>query len=131
MQSLRDKKRLTNIFQLYNLKGEPTANLETAFRRAAATNKVEDLKFLLAQITDINKADATQGKQKTALHWAVINGHVDSVRLLVEAGARWDIPDALRKTAADYAKEKNQDVILELFSIQVNQEDSLISRLQI
>ena len=165
MEPLKNKveERLRDIFYRYKLQGNPVANLETAFRRAAALNKRDDLKFLLTQINDMNKADETQGKQKSALHWAAQNGHVECVKLLVQAGARCDIPDAhkrmplhlaviheqvdcaeiliksgargnipdaLGKTAPDYAKEKSNQAILELFNVPNSQACSSIPRLQ-
>jgi ankyrin repeat protein len=50
---------------------------------------------------DPNKTDYHQGR--TATHYAAEKGHLECLKMLVDAGARYDIQDADGKTCLDVA----------------------------
>lgn len=56
------------------------------------------------QDININEQD-DRFPQRTALHWAVIGGHIDVVHYLVSKGAKSNITDIKGKTAITYAIE--------------------------
>ncbi len=77
---------------------------DQALRRAAAWGRLFELKVLIKSMSvgDISKPDIS-GKKCTALHWAVLQGHVDCARSLILAGAQLDIQDSFGKTPLHYA----------------------------
>ena len=76
-------------------------SLEKGLRNAAANNKIDDVKIFLKYVYDINAQDNGENR-RTALHCAAIKGHKDCCRLLIEEGAKQDIPDAKGDTAIKY-----------------------------
>lgn len=97
--------QLEKIKKNYQLPDTSQTSLEKALRQAAANNKVNDLTFLTGKVININGQDDKIESQKTALHWATIKKHKECVKLLMRAGASFDIPDAKKNTALDYAKD--------------------------
>lgn len=71
-----------------------TYELGEALIRAAASNSVTKLESLLNQDIDVNFRDTLYGI--TALHAAVQNRHVQAVKILLEHGARKDVPERRR-----------------------------------
>eukprot|EP00747_Dinoflagellata_sp_TGD_P163411 gnl/TRDRNA2_/TRDRNA2_182055_c0_seq1.p1 gnl/TRDRNA2_/TRDRNA2_182055_c0~~gnl/TRDRNA2_/TRDRNA2_182055_c0_seq1.p1 ORF type:complete len:252 (+),score=79.99 gnl/TRDRNA2_/TRDRNA2_182055_c0_seq1:69-824(+) len=58
--------------------------------------------------------EAAKYTQRTALHAAAINGHVETVKLLLSFGADKDAQDTYGKTALDLAKEMEFDDVITL-----------------
>lgn len=90
------------------------ANIDKAFRTAAARNEVNDLAILFHKVTSINAQDDNPIRKRTALHWAIEKGSVDCVKWLLDNKAEINIPDANNKTALDYASDSNNDEIKQL-----------------
>lgn len=79
----------------------PTAS--QALRRAAALGYGLEARIILLHCPGIINHQDTTHSYRTALHWAVINQHLDVLRMLVRAGASPLIADKFGKTALDYA----------------------------
>src|SRR5262249_53543424 len=94
----------------YALENISQASFERGLRIAATNNYVGDIKDLLDSLhVNINAQDNED--KKTALHHAVINGHIESITALLTRKAQWDIEDSSHKTAVDYAKEQSNPYI--------------------
>ncbi len=85
------------LVKKYALPSHTQPSLEQGLRYAAATNKINDLKLFIKYVNNINAQDQKKDSQKTALHWAMMKGHHDCCRLLIDAGASADIKDASGK----------------------------------
>ncbi len=59
-------------------------------------------------------ANARDGHDGPALHWAVAGGRAETVKLLLDQGADPQARDAEGQTALDLAKARNRDEIAEL-----------------
>ena len=92
-------------------------SLHTALRRAAAQDSVDDINFLIEEKCNVNTQDENPNSLKTALHWAVIKGHIAAATGLKNASARTDIRDFFKKTSIDYAKEANNSEMLTLLGV--------------
>lgn len=90
---------------------------ELALCRAAAAGKVKCVETLIkhAENIDINRQGPET--QRTALHFATIYNQRGIANLLIEAGARLDIPDFNNKTAIDYMAESEDQEMQELFKV--------------
>eukprot|EP01038_Epipyxis_sp_PR26KG_P013927 gene13927-18677_t len=82
--------------------------LHYAARRYADTKTVQ---VLLATGTNIEAKDKTG---RTPLHHAVTEGLIEVVKILINAGAKWDERDNRGETALDLAKVYHRDRIVEL-----------------
>ena len=89
-----------------------TINLYLTFDAAAKSGQLDLLEQMLVDGVEIDAKD-TAGR--TLLHWAVENGHVDAVRLLLKYGADRNIPDRSRKTAYQLARKRGNPEVLRLF----------------
>lgn len=83
--------------------------VETAFRRAAALGRQEDVELLYVWVQDINTQDDNPNTKRTALHWAALKGHSGIVEYLKNKGAKADIEDADKKTASDYLMQQTSE----------------------
>ena len=91
-------------------------SVETALRRAVVSGTLDDVYFLARQVGNINAQDDNPTKRKTALHWAVTTSKIAAIDILIAAGARADIKDAVGKTAVDYAAESSVAAIRTVFN---------------
>lgn len=73
---------------------------EKALQAAALSGRIEEVKSLLRQGTNVN---ATDNDGRTALMLAAFNGHTDIVKILFDLGARVDVRDIVGRTALLYA----------------------------
>src|SRR5690606_37251455 len=90
------------LLEKYRLTDTSQSSLAKGLRNAAYRNDVEDLKFFIGRVTDINACDDREYK-RNALHWAVIRSHTECVKLLLEAGVDLSIKDVNHKTVFAYA----------------------------
>jgi Ankyrin repeats (3 copies)/Fic/DOC family len=102
-----------SILKKYNLKDASGTSLAQGLRRATANAKIEDIKYFIDLGCEVNQQDENPESQKTALHWAVIKTLPDAIEILVAAGAKINIQDAIQKTALDYAKEQQNEEIVQ------------------
>lgn len=117
---------LSHAVQIHNLEmmrlllvnganvNEPSTNEKNPYNTpvmiAAWSGKVEEVAMLVKYGACINQQD--KGNGFTALIKAVFNNNIDVVRYLLSKGADPTISSFERKTALDYAYEKNhQDII--------------------
>ncbi|KAL6621559.1 ankyrin repeat-containing domain protein [Neocallimastix sp. 'constans'] len=66
-------------------------------------NSLECARVLIRMGADVNLVDKTKF---TALHWAITSRHMDIAKVIIEAGARYDIKDEHGKTAFDWIENK-------------------------
>ncbi len=86
---------------------------ETVLELASAYNNLEAVKYLLENdCFDINYVSR---RGTTALHWAAKEGGMEVCSYLLEHGADTDIVDEEGKTAYDYAVERGDAELIELF----------------
>ncbi|XP_029973497.1 ankyrin repeat domain-containing protein 66 [Salarias fasciatus] len=86
----------------------------TELHQAAAAGHYDELEELLReQRCDPNQRDV-DWSHKTALHWAAAKGHTESVRILLEHGARPCLRTVNGWTPAHYAAESGHLVVLRL-----------------
>lgn len=113
---------LKNILKKYGYAGKIGPDYQYILRKAAANKYAEDLQFIIDAVPgiDVNKQDDNPYNKKTALHLAVIKGSIECVNVLINAKAEWNICDASQKTALDYAKERNDKSMLDLFRVDIN-----------
>ena len=124
--NLRVTEQIRRILQKYSLQLEinPQLSITKAFHLAAANNQKSDLELLLP-LVDINAQD--NETKLTALHMAVIRGHIEITSILIQAFADVSICDGKEKSALDYAFEnpvlqlRNNLVlaITQLFSVKI------------
>ena len=81
----------------------PSINDLSGAARAGDANRV---KLLLAEGKDPNQSDAAGGR--TALHWAVRNGNIEIVDILIKGGADLNKGDQAGKTALSHAAESGK-----------------------
>ncbi len=81
----------------------PSINDLSGAARAGDANRV---KLLLADGKDPNQSDAAGGR--TALHWAVRNGNIEIVDILLKGGADINKGDQAGKTALSHAAESGK-----------------------
>jgi predicted nucleotidyltransferase len=103
---------LEQLMKKYELANTSQPMLEKGLRKAAVNNQVEDLQKFIVKVSNINAQDSGAHK-KTALHWAVIKGHVACVQSLIAADARLDIEDGEGKTAISYASSPKINQLFE------------------
>lgn len=96
------KINITTLVAKYKLPDDSQPSLEKGLRVAATNNHVEDLKFFISMVKNINAQDANPKVKRTALHWAAIKGHDECYQLLLAAGAKTDILDFEEKMAGQY-----------------------------
>ena len=77
---------------------------------AAEEDKRSIIDFLIAQKVKINQRDASG---RTALMYAASEGHVHTVKKLIDAGADISIVDLDGASAKNYAQKENSDVVLD------------------
>eukprot|EP00483_Globobulimina_turgida_P006017 UN06027 len=88
-------------------------NGRTALMRAAMRNDDELLDFLLSKCHPRPTLDLVSEKHgKSALTYAVEHNQVKAVKILVEHGANYYIPNKLGKTAYGMAKKKCLRIII-------------------
>jgi ankyrin repeat protein len=80
--------------------------------KAAFWGRAKVMALLVKNGLDINAKGGYNGY--TPLHDAVNGGHLDVVRVLLDAGARTDIAGHDGKTALDLARERGDKTVLEL-----------------
>ena len=91
-----------------------------ALQLAAGRDRLDIVKLLLAASANIDEipanapGDRMDGWPQTALHEAIAGSRTDVVRLLLDQGARWDLPDSKGRTALDLAESRGQGEIVEL-----------------
>lgn len=95
----------SEILKKYELPNTSQNSLEKGLRNAANNNFVDDLKIFIELVENLDACDDKKFK-RTALHWAVINNHQESINLLLEAGASFSVADASGKTALEYANKE-------------------------
>ncbi len=93
-----------------------------------------DVADILPFVKNIDERDSEPKSLKTALHWAVATNDLEKFKLLTDAGARWDITDALGNTAFDLMKDKSNfkdlhDFYLKCTGINKDLDKSLRARL--
>lgn len=108
-----EKQALLDMLTSYNLTTS-IDDMQKALRIAASKDNVDALKMLLSRVK-VNAQDTNPQNLKTALHWAVIKQSINSIKLILKFGGRFDIKDAKGKTALDYAKESDCRDVLDLF----------------
>lgn len=109
---------LKKIIKKYNLSNSSQSELEKGLRMAVIKNQIEDIYIFIKE--DINIDGQDSYTKKTALHRAVLNKDKGCIEILLAAGAKFDIKDALGKTVFDYAKETKDNEIISLFIIHKN-----------
>ena len=72
---------------------------------AAAEGHTEMLRMLVDRGADIDQM--TNGDHRTALHYAVINKDRETIRYLVDMGAKTDVKDVNKKTPRMYATDED------------------------
>ena len=80
---------------------------------------MEAVRFLLydrdiTQVPMAQRAQAVDGRGRTALHWAAVKGNVAIIGLLLDAGASPNTRDKDGKTPLDHAAGKGHQQALEL-----------------
>ncbi|CEG55541.1 Dot/Icm T4SS effector AnkY/LegA9 [Legionella fallonii] len=98
-RNTNDQIQLAHVCASLRKSGESGSPVhDQALRRAAAWGRLFELKVLIKSMTsdEINKKDGTV--ERTALHWAAQEKHLDCARTLVKAGASLDIKDKDGKT---------------------------------
>jgi uncharacterized protein len=73
--------------------------------RAARQNDPAMVRSLVANDANPNQTDEDQ---RTALHYAAMNGNLTIIAILIKAGAKLDIRDKLGDTALHLAADRNQ-----------------------
>ncbi|WP_080452545.1 Dot/Icm T4SS effector AnkY/LegA9 [Legionella pneumophila] len=115
-KTTQSHKQCISVCMSLRKSGETTSPIfDQALRRAAAWGRLFELKVLIASMStsDLNKKDKT-GNQYTALHWAVMQGHLDCARLLVKSGASVDIQDKSGKSPLHYAIKRGDKETIKL-----------------
>ncbi|MCP0913430.1 MULTISPECIES: Dot/Icm T4SS effector AnkY/LegA9 [Legionella] len=87
---------------------------DQALRRAAAWDRLFELKVLLKHIpvTNLDKTDAVH--EFTALHWAVLRKNLDCARALINAGASLDRQDKAGQTVLHKAVKNGDKPMIKL-----------------
>ncbi|XP_045163201.2 uncharacterized protein LOC123527658 [Mercenaria mercenaria] len=90
---------------------------------AAYNGDKEILRLLLQKKGDPNKTDFQRGR--TATHYAAENGYVDCLKLLVDAGARYDIKDDDGKDCLDVVTPGGRKILerLKMRDLMLNPDD--------
>lgn len=86
--------KINTLIRKYNLPDNTQTSLEKGLRNAASNNNINDLRFFLRVVKNINAQDANPKMRRTALHWASVKGHKECYQLLLNAGANLSVPDA-------------------------------------
>jgi|GEM_PF-2174274 len=103
------------------LQGYLEKKLEKALRNAAAKGQDSVVKELMGEVDNKDAQDENPNSLKTALHWAILNNKIDCAFTLIQAGAKYDIPDAKGKSAHDYAVElQRKEILLMLEEVEEN-----------
>ena len=110
-----------NIFGLllshkYQVPLEEEIDYGKLLRNTAHVGDVKILGLILEKLPHIVNAKDNGKTERTALHGAVIKGHVECVKLLLAAEADPHLQDKENKTVIDYANESNIEAIKNLFS---------------
>ncbi|XP_060555862.1 uncharacterized protein LOC132716574 isoform X1 [Ruditapes philippinarum] len=90
---------------------------------AAYNGDKEILKLLLQRKGDPNKKDYQRGR--TATHYAAENGHIECLKLLINAGARYDIRDEDDKDCLDVVTPGGRKILerLKMKDLMLNPDD--------
>ncbi len=83
--------------------------LQKILRVEAARGNDEEVFRLLQSGVFIDAQDNTPTQKKTALHRAIENGHINTARLLLAAGASFNLEDCSGVTAIDAAMDSRLD----------------------
>lgn len=118
---LQEKNRF-NLAKKYSLNDYTLTALERGLRNAAANNKVDDIKSILAlSQLNIDAQDSNPTSKKTALHLATERENTDVICYLLEKGANPKIAVANGLTALEVANKNPK--ISALFDIRNGTED--------
>jgi len=69
---------------------------------AAHYNNISIIKFLIKRGADVNNQGTPM--KRAAVHIATVRGHIETVKILLEHGAVYNLPDATGKTPEGLAK---------------------------
>ena len=105
---------LEDMVKKYNLPNTEQTSLERGLRSAVANQHLEDVKFFTQHVENINAQDTNPTSCKTALHYAVSKNNIACLKLLLDAGANPEIPDAQGLTTAQYAQQGSNAEIQQL-----------------
>ena len=86
----------------------------TALTDAAKRGDTKGVEFLLKKLQANPHASCDCPHHKTALHYAAENGHVETVKKLLEYGANPNVLDSRRYTAIDLAKTPEVENLLKV-----------------
>lgn len=86
--------RSSLLLKKYKLPDASQESLEKGLRNTAARNELDDLRYFIQHVNNINSQDKNPISKKTALHWAVLKNHAEAYDLLISSGAKADIEDA-------------------------------------
>jgi ankyrin repeat protein len=84
---------------------------------AAATGDVDHLRTILDRQPDLINVMVAENNEHRAIHYAVLNGQDEAVRLLVQQGAKFDVgiyPHRSATGALTMAEERGLDSIVEI-----------------
>lgn len=107
----------------------PKKALLTQLQTAVVKGEILELeKIIKIDESLINKQDDNKSS-RTLLHFAIMRNQLESVLLLLNAGAKTNIPDKAGKTPIDYAKDAkiNPDILKALQEHSVNLEPKALS----
>jgi ankyrin repeat protein len=90
------------------------ANGETILMHAVNEGNIEIVKWLLDQKSDLI-IDKTDTNRRSALILAVLSNQTEIAKLLISKNANQSIIDCDKKTAFDYAREKENSELIPLF----------------
>lgn len=114
-RSTHDAMQLVQVSTSLRKEGETLIPIhEQALRRAAAGGRLFELKVLIKAVTSSDLDKRNNPDKRTALHWAVINGHLDCARALVFAGASVSMKDKEGRTPLHLAVRKNNKPMIKL-----------------
>ncbi|MFT4060219.1 MAG: ankyrin repeat domain-containing protein [Legionella sp.] len=88
---------ISMLIKKYKLADSSQESLEKRLRNAANNNYVEDFKLFIKHVKNINAQDNNPISRKTALQRATEKGHLDCVKLLLEAGAAPNIHELIEQ----------------------------------
>ncbi len=100
------------------------SNTNTPLNNAILTNKPELINLLITHKANLNKQTPT--KKNTALHIAIIKGHLEAAKALMDAGCDLSLKNSNNLTALQLAQEKNNKEIIKL--IQDKQLTSILDK---
>lgn len=114
-RSTHDALQLVQVCTSLRKEGETLIPIhEQALRRAAAGGRLFELKVLIKAVTSSDLDKRNNPDKRAALHWAVINGHLDCARALVFAGASVNMKDKEGRTPLHLAVCRNNKLMIKL-----------------